>query len=221
MEVQNNPNNPPTQAKKLSPKLKKMIIIGAAALVIVASVVGLLVWLNLQQRVYTDAAQISAPITDLSPINSGILQEVLVNPGDTVTANEPIARVGNEIIKATSDGLIVSVNNDIGKNFNPGEVVASMINPTDLRVVGHIEEDKGLKNIEVGQPVTFTVDAFGSKKYYGVVDEIGDTSRSADIVFNISDKRQVQEFDVKIRFDINAYPELKNGMSAKIWIYKK
>ena len=152
MEVQ---NNPPAQAKKLSPKMKKRLIIGATALVVVASVVGLLVWLNLQQRIYTDAAQISAPITDLSPKNSGILEEVLVNPGDTVSADEPIARVGNEIIKAASDGLIVSVNNDIGKNFNPGEVVASMIDPADLRVVGHIEEDKGLKNIEVGQPVTF------------------------------------------------------------------
>jgi multidrug resistance efflux pump len=78
-----------------------------------------------------------------------------------------------------------------------------------------------LKNIQIGQSAIFKVDAFGGKKYYGVVDEISDTSRQSGIVFNISDKREVREFDVKVRFDVDNYSELKNGMSAKIWIYKK
>ena len=46
------------------------------------------------------------------------------------------------------------------------------------------------------------------------------TARSADVVFSISDQRAEQEFNVYVRYDINAYPELKNGMSAKIWVYK-
>jgi len=45
-------------------------------------------------------------------------------------------------------------------------------------------------------------------------------SREGDVVFNISDKREVKQFDVKVRFDISKYPELKNGMSAKMWIKK-
>jgi multidrug resistance efflux pump len=217
--MENKDTNP--TPKKITPALKKKIIIGAVAFVVVAGTIGLIVWFSLQSRVYTDAAAISAPITQLSPDSAGSLEELFVAEGDYVSADQPIARVGDEIIKAKSDGIVVSINNDIGTNFSPGQEVASMISPADLRVVGHIDEDKGLKYIQVGQPVTFTVDAFGGKKYYGVVDEISDTSRESDIVFNISDKRQVQEFDVKVRFDINAYPELKNGMSAKIWIYKK
>ena len=209
------------QAKKMTPEIKKKLIGGAIAFVAIFSIVGLICWINIQGRVYTDKAEISAAMTDLSPVNSGVLEEVFVNEGDSVVENQSIARVGDETIKAKSDGIVVSINNNIGKNFNPGEVVASMIDPSDLRVVGHVEEDKGLKNIEVGQPVVFTVDAFGSKKYYGVVDEIGDTSRESGIVFNISDKREVRQFDVKVRFDVNTYSELKNGMSAKIWIYKK
>ena len=67
----------------------------------------------------------------------------------------------------------------------------------------------------------FTVDAFGAKKYSGVVDEVGSTSHAGDVVFNISDQRQVAQFDVKIRFNSQLYPELKNGMSAKVWIYNK
>jgi multidrug resistance efflux pump len=112
------------------------------------------------------------------------------------------------------------VKDDIGKNFAPYEAVATMINSEDLRVVAQVEEDKGLADIRVGQPAYFTVDAFGSKKYSGIVDEISPTARSGDVVFNISSARQQQEFNVKIRFNVSDYPELKNGMSAKAWIYK-
>jgi hypothetical protein len=95
-----------------------------------------------------------------------------------------------------------------------------MIDSTDLRVVGHLDEDKGLKDVQVGQLAIFKLDAFGGKKYLGVVDEISETSRESGVVFNISDKREVKQFDIKVRFDTDAYPELKNGMSAKIWISK-
>jgi hypothetical protein len=64
------------------------------------------------------------------------------------------------------------------------------------------------------------MDAFPSKQYPGVVDSISPTARSSDIVFSISDKRAEQMFDVKVKYDIYAYPELLNGMSAKMWIYK-
>jgi hypothetical protein len=95
-----------------------------------------------------------------------------------------------------------------------------MFDPNELRVIGQIDEDKGLSDVKVGQDVEFTVDAYGSKKYTGIVDEISPVSREGDVVFNISDKREVKQFDVKVRFDISKYPELKNGMSAKMWIKK-
>jgi multidrug resistance efflux pump len=173
-----------------------------------------------QGRIYTDKADIEAPRINLAPQNSGVLENIFVNVGDFVNANTVVAQVGNELIKTNTVGTISFVNTETGKLFNRGETVVSMFNPAELRVVGHIEEDKGIADINIGQRAVFTVDAFGSKEYEGVVDEISPTSREGDIVFNISDKREVKEFDVKIRFDINKYSELKNGMSAKIWIYK-
>jgi len=146
--------------------------------------------------------------------------EVMVKPGDQVLENDVVARVGNELLKAKADGLITDVQDDIGKTFGPGEAVVSMVEPNELRVVAHLDEDKGLKDVRVGQLVNFTIVAFGSKNYFGTVDEISETSRQSSVVFNISDKREVKQFDVKIRFDINTYPELKNGMSAKVWIHK-
>ena len=46
------------------------------------------------------------------------------------------------------------------------------------------------------------------------------TSRASGIAFSISDKREAKEFEVRIRFNVDDYPELKNGMSAKAVILK-
>jgi len=54
-----------------------------------------------------------------------------------------------------------------------------------------------------------------------VVDEVDPSSNQSDVVFNISDQREEQQFDVKIRFNTQEYPELKNGMSAKLTIFTK
>ena len=64
------------------------------------------------------------------------------------------------------------------------------------------------------------MDAFGSREFEATVDEIAPAARSSDVVFSISDQREEREFDIIAAFDVKAYPELKDGMSAKMWIYK-
>jgi len=189
-----------------------ILIIGAAAAYLYFQLIG--------NRVYTDKAAVSAPTINLAPQGSGLLEEILVNVGDNVPANTVVARVGNELIKTKVAGVITSTQSDTGKLFNRSETVVSMFDPNELRVIGRIDEDKGLSDVRVGQEVEFTIDAYGSKKYAGIVDEISPVSREGDVVFNISDKREVKQFDVKVRFDINKYPELKNGMSTKMSIKK-
>lgn len=184
---------------------------------------GLYVYVN-GKTVYIDQSQIEAPLINLSPDNSGVLQSVFVKDGDTVAADQPIAQVGNEIVKAQTAGEIVSVNENIGQYLNTmtGQAtVATMIDPTELRVVGNLDENKGLADVKVGDPATFTVDAFGSQVFKGVVDEVSPTAESGSVVFNISDQRPTNQFAVKVRFDPSEYPQLKNGMSARIWIYKQ
>jgi multidrug resistance efflux pump len=167
-----------------------------------------------------DKAQISAPLIDLAPSAPGVLQWVSVHEGDRILPNTIVAQIGNNVIKSKLGGLVVAVKDNVGKLVNPGEAVVTTIDPNDLRVVGSLEENKGLQDIQVGQQAVFTVDAFGSRKFYGVVDEISPTSEESGIVFNISDKRETKIFDVKIRYDVAQYPELKNGMSAKITVMK-
>jgi len=198
----------------------KIIAAIAVVVIILAGIGGLIYWNIVSSRVYIENSSVSATVINLSPVVGGTLQQVFVNAGDVVKMSAPIARVGNELIKAKSDGEILSINTNIGASFGPGQAVATMINQDDLRVVGQVQEDKGLNEIKIGQTAIFTVDAFGSKEYSGIVDEISPTSNTGDIVFNISGTRQEMDFDVKVRFNTIQYPELKNGMSAKLWIYK-
>ena len=213
--ITNQPAQSPTKAKR-----KPLILVGLALLAVVVAVSAYAYWQVAKDRVYTDKAQVYAPEIALAPSAPGTLEQVFVNEGDTVGPDTVVARVGNELIKTKTPGLVVTTVQDGGKLISAGESVVTIINPDELRVVAQIDENKGLKNIQAGQRVEFTVDAFGSKKYSGVVDEVSSTSRVGDVVFNISDQRQVAQFDVKIRFNPQLYPELKNGMSAKVWIYK-
>lgn len=190
------------------------------SLMAVSAIGGVVYWKISSTRVYIDTAVVSAPLINLGPKNADILQDVYVEEGDVVSANTLVARVGNELLKTNIPGQIISVAKRLGQRIGSGETVVTMINPDDLRVVGKIDEDKGLSLIAVGDRAVFTVDAFDSKKYEGFVDEVSPTSRQSDVVFSISDKRPTNQFDVKVRFNFSAYPELKNGMSARLWIYK-
>lgn len=212
------------QEKKIILGMEKGMFMGVilGALVLAAAAGGSVYYRAVSNQVYIEKAYIDAPIINLSAqdVAAGTLEEVYVNEGDTVSADAKVARIGNDLIKTKVAGVITSVQKNLGKMFSRGETVVAMIDPTELRVIGRVEENKGLQYMRVGQQAMFTVDAFDSKKFFGTVDEISPVSRSTDVVFNISDKREVKEFNVKIRFNTTEYSELKNGMSAKIWVYK-
>lgn len=190
-------------------------------IVIVLLLGGALVWKSLSSHVSIDKSQIAAPLINIGPESEGILAEVYVKPGDTVTADEPVARVGGETLSAKVAGIVTTTQNTPGQVFAPGSAVVTMIDPTQLRIVGTIEEDKGFSDLKVGQPVTFTVDAFGRKQFTGIVDELSPTSNDSGVAFTISDQRETKNFTVKVRYDVAAHPEFKNGMSAKMTVYVK
>lgn len=208
------------QENKIKNQIDKRIVTGGLILIIAIAIGGYAYWKATSSRIYIEKGEISAPQIDLSSQNGGILETLFVKEGDMVIKNQPVAQIGDEIVRSREDGLVINVKNEIGKNFNRSEAVVKIIRPEDLRVSGTIEEDKGLKDIQVGQKVIFTADTYGSKKYQGFVDEVSPSSKDKGVAFSISDKRATSEFVIKVRFSTDTYSELKNGMSAKIWVYK-
>src|SRR5271157_2233144 len=135
METKTTQNLEKAEKKILKSTRNEIIAVIAVFVVILGGIGGFIYWNIVSSRVYVENSVISAPVTNLSTTVGGTLQEVFVNVGDSVQINNPIARVGDELIKANSDGQILSIDTNIGDNFGPGQTVATMIDPNDLRVV--------------------------------------------------------------------------------------
>jgi multidrug resistance efflux pump len=190
-------------------------------IIVLLLAVGALVYKSISSRVRIENSVISAPVINIGPETAGILDEVDVRAGDIVTAGQTLARVGADILTAKVDGIVIMVANTPGQVFMPTTPVIQMIDPAELRIVGTIKENEGLTDITVGDPVSFTVDAFGGTKFAGIIDSVSPNSKENGVAFSISDKREVKEFEVKAKFDVAAHPEFKNGMSAKMNVYTK
>ncbi len=215
-----------TKDKNLTKKEKferviynEIFIVIGIVLIIILIIGGFVYYKTNSGKIYVERASIVAPLISLKPSMPGILDKVFVKIGDHVLINSIVAQVGNKEIITKTDGVITYVDNVPGQYMTPQNTVVQMYNPEELRVVGQVQENKGLKEVHAGEKVVFTADAFGSKKYQGTIEEVSPTSRASDIVFSISDKREEQYFDVIAEFDIGQHLELKNGMSAKMWIY--
>jgi multidrug resistance efflux pump len=217
-EEQKNQNAPVVEEPKRS---NVPLMVAAAIVIVLGGLIGGIAYLAVNSsRVKIDKADIEAPSVVLSPTAAGTLMAVYVNPGDTIAPNAVVAEVGTELIHAgPTGGLVISTDNNIGAQVAPGTAVVTLVDPTQLRVVGHLDENKGLAKLAVGDRAVFTVDAFGGQSFEGVVSEISPTSNASDVVFSVSDQRQEQNFDVKVSYDVAKYPQLKNGMSARIWAY--
>lgn len=187
---------------------------------VVATCIAVLVLRSVATEIKIEKATVSGDAIILGTSVPGTLDEVFVHEGDIVPAHTVVARVDQTLVRTDVAGIITQVNENIGTRFNPGQAIVTMIDPNTMRVVGQLDENKGLDQVHVGQHATFTVDAFGSKKFDGIVDEVSPTSHESGVVFTISDKREVKTFNVYVRFDVSAHPELKNGMSARIWVTK-
>ena len=191
-----------------------------AIIVFAVLIFGVIYLANSQGRIYIEKSEVKAPVITLSSPSPGVLNKVLVKDGDYIPSDTIVAIVNGASIKSEISGLVIFVQNTPGQLVSSQTPIVQMIDPQELRVVGHIAEDKGLTDIHPGQNVKFTVDAYGSKEFNGVVESVASAPDTSDIVFSISDNRQERLFDVKVKYDISEDPELKQGMSAKMYVYK-
>ncbi|MCL5438759.1 MAG: efflux RND transporter periplasmic adaptor subunit [Patescibacteria group bacterium] len=209
------------KVKKLFTKILKSKRLLAIIICVIAIAGGTFYYITTVNRVYTDSAQVSAPIINVSPSVSGKLLSVNVYEEEKVKKGDELAVFDSDTVKAYTDGIIITVNKTIGTIMNAQTPAVQMIDPNEIRIVATIDENKGLNNVRVGQPASFTIDALPGKTFWGYVDEVAPSAKQTQMSFSISSERPVQQFNVYIKFNVNANPEIKNGMSAKVTIYTK
>ena len=144
--------------------LRALLVIVVA----VALISGYIFYELLRDRVPIEDSLIQAPIITLSPETPGQISDIKVYEGEKVKRGDTLAIVGTSSLNAYQDGLVVSVDNEIGSIASAQTPVVQMINFADMRVAGTIDENKGINKIEIGQIVSFTVDALPGQTFLGI-----------------------------------------------------
>jgi len=189
--------------------------------VLIAVLAGYTYYLSSANKVFIEDSLINAPIISISPDAPGKVIDDYVTEGNMVKKGDSLALVGTQTLKAYTDGLVISVDNEKGSIASAQIPVIQMVDLSTMRVDGTIDENKGLNDVKVGQVASFTVDALPGDTFWGYVDEISPTAKQTQLAFSISSTRPTQQFDIYVRYDSYSHPEIKNGMSAKITVYTK
>lgn len=210
--------------KNIIKKLKNPVV---SRILIILFLVGLTVgglffyFKEMQGRIKIENSLVNAAIIPIAPTTVGKLRTVTVVEGQKVKKGDFLAEVGSEVVRAFSDGVVIETNKQIGAAVSPQTPIVKMINLNEMRISGTIDENKGFNQLKLGQVVSFTIDALPNKLFWGFIDEIAPTAKQTSMAFSISSERPTQQFEVFTRFNASAYPEIKNGMSAKMTVFTK
>ncbi|MBT2373491.1 HlyD family secretion protein [Pseudomonas fluorescens] len=106
------------------------------------------------------------------------LQTVIVNRGslEAAVANADaaveLARIdlSNTRVIAPRDGQLGQIGVRLGAYVNSGAQLMALV-PNQLWVIANMKETQ-MANVQIGQPVTFTVDALNHRKFHGTVQRI-------------------------------------------------
>jgi HlyD family secretion protein len=122
-------------------------------------------------------------------------------------------RLKKTVVRAPMIGTITLLKSKLGERVVgtgqfPGTEVLRIANLDSMQVEVEVNEND-IVNVRTGNPVTITVDAFGDRKFTGVVREISNSA----ITKAANTQEEVTSFSVKIRV-LNHQRLLKPGMSA-------
>ncbi|MBP7875921.1 efflux RND transporter periplasmic adaptor subunit [Candidatus Woesebacteria bacterium] len=207
--------------KKIAKNNRTILQIGGIIVLLLLIAFSYIFFQKTTGRIRIDNSLIKAPIITIAPQLMGKVQEIDVTEGQTVQSGDTLAVVGSEVLRADTDGTIISATDLTGSTVGPQTQLIQMIRPVNMRVVGTIDENKGLNEIKIGQAVSFTVDAHPGATFWGYIDEISPSANAPAFSFSSSSERPTQQFSVYARFDSTAYPMIKNGMSAKMVVYTR
>lgn len=199
-----------------NPKILRILIL---VLVAILAIGGMLFFNAETGRVFIDDSLVSAPVSSISPTTTATLTQLDVYENETIKKGDAIAISGGQTLYAPTSGLVIMANNQLGSLVGPANPVVQLLDTSNMRIAGTIDENKGLDEIQVGQVASFTVDALPGQTFWGYVDEISPSAKSTQATFSISSERPTQQFVVYVRYNGAAYPAIKNGMSAKLTIY--
>jgi len=190
----------------------------------------------------TDDAQVSAKIVNVSAPVAGTLTNLNVKLGAQVTAGQTIGAITPVSITSTPgasgtsgspasfdltspiDGTILQVATVQGQNVSPGLSIVQVTNTNALAVIAYVDENS-INNVNVGQAVDISIDAYSGTSFTGHVAQIIPAAAGAFSLLPNQDPtsgnftKVGQRIPVVITLDSNANKLIVTGMSASVTIH--
>ncbi len=187
----------------------------------------------------TDDAQVSAKTVSVNAPVSGSLTSLTVKLGDQVTAGQTIGAItpistttipgtgGSPTpINLTSpiDGTILQVATVQGQNVSPGLPIVQVTNTNQLSVIAYVDENS-ISNVDVGQTVDISIDAYNGTSFTGHVVQIVPAAAGVFSLIPNEDPtsgnftKVGQRIPVVVSLDSNQSKNIVTGMSASVTIH--
>ena len=190
----------------------------------------------------TDDAQVSAKTVSVSAPVAGSLTSLTVKVGDQVTVGQTIGAITPISTTSTTgaggtttsptpinltspiDGTILQVASVQGQNVSPGLTVVQVTNTNQLGVIAYVDENS-ISNVNVGQTVDISIDAYSGTSFTGHVVQIVPAAAGVFSLIPNQDPtsgnftKVGQRIPVVVSLDSNQSKLIVTGMSASVTIH--
>ena len=224
--------------------MRRTILVPLLIFVALAAIGGAVAyWIYDSYNFYrTDDAQVSAKIVSVSAPVAGTLTSLDVKSGAQVTAGQTIGVITPVSITSTPsasgtsgspasfdltspiDGTILPVATVQGQNVSPGLSIVQVTNTNALAVIAYVDENS-ISNVNVGQTVDISIDAYSGTSFTGHVEQIIPAAAGTFSLLPNQDPtsgnftKVGQRIPVVITLDSNANKLIVTGMSAQVTIH--
>lgn len=160
-------------------------VVGVIPIALALWVAGFDVAYQLGNYVISDNAMVAGPLVHASSPGSGQVVELLVEVGDSVQRNQPLATIGagaaglgqgvsssrtTTVIRAPEEGTVVRVPVARGQTVTAGQTVAVLTNLKGLWIVANVDETS-FRSVQPGQKVEVYLPAL-DKSLEGRVEDV-------------------------------------------------
>jgi multidrug resistance efflux pump len=190
-------------------------------------------FLNTSHYVSTDNAQVDGDKVDINAPMTGTLTRWTVTKGSQVTKQEIVGRIRiqgsgaqpQRAIRSPGHGTI-AVNHAVnGQYVTAGTEMATAYDLNRIFVTARVDETE-IRNVQVGQQVDISVDAFPHVPFTGLVEDVQDSSAGEFSIFPGLDtdptnpQKVTQYIPVKVEFTNTGGVVLAPGMNVTVHIHK-
>lgn len=217
--------------------MRRVIFIPILIFLALAAIGGAIAYLIYSNYTYysTDDAQVTGQIVNISAPAAGVLSNLSVKQGDTVTQGQTIGQVTLAPTQASSAGATVNLTSPmngtilqvpavLNQAVAPGLEIASMTNLGNLTITAYVDEN-AISNVSVGQAVDIHIDAYGDTSFTGHVQLIEQAAAGEFSLLPNQDPtsgnftKVGQRIPVIITLDGNGGKDVVPGMSSEVTIH--